>query len=278
MVESNFVEPSATQVTYSKYLKTKELLALQQPLSNPEEHDELLFVIIHQVYELWFKQLLHELKACSHYLDEQKLMRVLAGFKRIDAIQKILVHQVDILETMAPDDFARFRDNLNPASGFQSAQFRVFEYTLGLKDRNYLRFFKNEPEATEAMNAALEAPSFFEIFLKFLKGRGYSISDESLSKAKDFPREPIPEITELFKTIYLTPYENSEIYLTLEAMIDIDEQLILWRYRHVAMVKRIIGSHGGTGGSSGAGYLTSTLEKKAFPEIWEVRNVISKTY
>lgn len=277
--DDGLIKPTAQSLTYDRYLKVKELLSLQQTISQPAEHDETLFIVIHQVYELWFKQLLHEMNACCQALTKQQLMRFLHGLKRIDTIQKILIHQVDILETMTPDDFARFRAGLNPASGFQSSQFREVEYRLGLKDPAYLRFHENAPETHKHLQEVLKQPTLQDYFLQFLAKRGYAIPQELLHK-KDptAPHTLNAGLVQVYVEIYRKPYEHSEVYLALEALMDLDEQFMLWRYRHVAMVQRMIGSRPGTGGSRGAGYLQTTLEKRLFPEIWEVRNHLGTDY
>lgn len=271
------IKPDHKTLTYEKYLYVDELLKLQHTLSQPEEHEETLFIIIHQVYELWFKQILHEMTLCCRELKEGHLMRVMHALKRIQTIQKILVQQIDVLETMPPDDFNRFRGHLNPASGFQSAQFREVEFRLGLKDASYLSFHQHHPENQKRLNAALEQPSLYDYFLHMLHDRGYKIPRELLERDVKTAHVPNEALTEVFHEIYRHPYENSEIYVLLESLMDLDENFILWRYRHMAMVERIIGTVRGTGGSSGARYLGTTLRKQAFPEIWDVRNKLGSS-
>jgi tryptophan 2,3-dioxygenase len=279
MPTNGLIQPGAQTLTYAKYLQIDPLLQLQQPLADPPEHDEMLFIIIHQVYELWFKQLLHEVAACNRFLDRGVLMRVMAGLKRIDTIQKIMIHQVDVLETMPPDDFARFRERLSPASGFQSYQFRQFEFALGLKDPHYFKFYQASPDHTACLESSFRAPSLYDHFIQYLHlKRGYDIPADVLSRDVCLRYQAHEQIVDLFETIYRNPYEHSDIYIALEALMDLDEQLILWRYRHMAMVQRMIGGHGGTGGSGGAAYLQTTLSKRCFPEIWQVRQRLGTTY
>lgn len=266
------IKPDHKTLTYEKYLHIDDLLKLQHSLSQPPEHDETLFIIIHQVYELWFKQILHEMQLCCREIEKGHLMRVMHALKRIQTIQKILVQQIDVLETMPPDDFNRFRGHLNPASGFQSAQFREVEFRMGLKDTSYLNFHKHHPENQKRLQVALDQPSLYDHFLRFLNHRGYKIPKELLDRDVKLAHVENDALTDIFVEIYRHPYENSEIYVLLESLLDLDENFILWRYRHMAMVERIIGAMGGTGGSSGARYLGSTLRKQAFPEIWSVRN------
>lgn len=266
------IKPDAEMLTYSDYLKVDELLSLQQPLAHPAEHDEMLFIVIHQVYELWFKEILHELEACCRFLDQDRLMRVMAGIKRIDAIQKVMTHQIDVLETMAPDDFARFRDRLNPASGFQSYQFRVFEFRMGLKNPEYLAFYQANQSHLALLQGALQAPTLYDHYLRFLSRRRQPVPAAVLARDFAQPYEPNKAIEDIYCGIYEAPYENADIYLSLEALLDLDQNLSLWRFRHKSMVERIIGQHRGTGGSAGAAYLGKTLAKRCFPEIWTVRN------
>ncbi|MGE0171145.1 MAG: tryptophan 2,3-dioxygenase [Oligoflexales bacterium] len=270
----NIIEPDKKTLTYEKYLKTAELLDLQQMLSAPREHDELLFIVIHQVYELWFKQIIHETALAASCLEQNHLMRFLHTLKRICAIQKVLIQQIDVLETMPPDDFHRFRNHLNPASGFQSFQFRYLEFKLGMKNVGYLRFFEHDPKLKALLTQALSEPTLYDQFLRLMKKKGYNIPTEVINRDVNRSYELNPQVTAVFRQIYAKPYENSEIYLSLESMLDVDENFLLWRQRHVNMVERIIGGMIGTGGSTGADYLRSTLTKRCFPEIWDVRNLI----
>lgn len=266
------IKPEQKTLTYDRYLKIHDLLALQQELSDPKEHDETLFIIIHQVYELWFKQILHEVNRCQQTLRTGKLAPLLRSLKRIDSIQKVLVHQVDILETMAPNEFNRFRDRLNPASGFQSHQFRILEFQLGLKDKRYLRFFEHDPVTYQKLMESLNQPSLFDEFLGYLKAQNFSVPEVVIGRSLGEEAQPNAELVEVFHTIYQDHEKHYEIYMACEALLDLDEQLMLWRYRHVAMVQRMIGDMRGTGGSKGAQYLQQTLQKRAFPELWDVRN------
>ena len=274
--ENDLIKPSRDSVTYEKYLKVKSLTGLQHLLSDPPHHDETLFIIIHQVYELWFKQILHEMKLCQDFLDRDELMPVFHSLKRVDTIQKVLVHQVDVLETMAPNEFNAFRENLNPASGFQSYQFRLLEYMLGLKNPNYLKYHEGDSEVLEILQNALEKPSIYDRFLAYLKRAGLEIPQEVCDRDFSQPHKSNDRVVDCFAKIYRDPDANYPVYLVLEALLDLDEQFILWRYRHFAMVQRMIGSLKGTGGSAGAAYLATTLQKRCFPEIWDVRNLIGK--
>ncbi len=250
-------------LSYGSYLKIDELLALQQPLSRPRHHDEMLFIIIHQVYELWFKQLLHETDATMLALDRDDLPRAGKHLRRIHAIQRLLEQQVEILETMTPQEFNQFRDNLNPASGFQSVQFRELEFVCGLRRSDLLQRI----ELADAQRARLEArskdPSLYDRVKAVLRRRGFAVDSSA-------------DLVESYRRIYSHEAEYYDLYLLLENLIEFDERFLLWRGRHVRMVERMIGQRPGTGGSSGAQYLESTLGHRFFPELWDVRTYLGK--
>jgi tryptophan 2,3-dioxygenase len=251
------------RLTYSSYLKVEELLDLQRRLSRPEHHDEMLFIIIHQVYELWFKQLLHELDATMDALDRDELLRVSKYFRRIHTIQRLLESQVDILETMTPQEFNTFRDNLNPASGFQSIQFREIEFLSGVRRTETLAHIQMDDAQRARLDARLAAPSLYDRVKALLARRG-------------FASEAGAPLIESLRTIYTDADAHYDLYLLLEDLIEFDERFLLWRGRHVRMVERMIGQRTGTGGSSGAKYLQGTLEHRFFPELWEVRSHLGK--
>jgi tryptophan 2,3-dioxygenase len=269
--EDSLITPTETMVTYTSYLKVNELLALQTSLSSPPEHDEMLFIIIHQTYELWFKQILHELDLAEKDLDTDNAFGALKTLKRITVIQNILTQQVSVLETMTPNDFNLFRSRLNPASGFQSHQFRSLEFRMGLKDTAYLKFYATQPDSLREIEISLSRPSFNDHLMGFLARRGYEIPQDVLSR--DVTREWTRSdgVENVYTSIYENHAKHLEIYVLLEALCDLDQQFTLWRYRHVAMVERMIGSRMGTGGSSGVKYLASTLGKRFFPELWSLR-------
>ncbi|RYF32587.1 MAG: hypothetical protein EOO38_30840, partial [Cytophagaceae bacterium] len=238
-------------MTYGKYLKVHDLLALQQELSSPKEHDETLFIIIHQVYELWFKQILHELDNMETMLSENKLMGAIRSLQRIATIQRVLIQQIEILETMTPNEFNRFRSNLNPASGFQSYQFRVLEFRLGMKNIAHLNFFAHDPIAYGQIEAAMNKPSLYDHFLAYLSRQGFAIPQAVLHRDITLVHEADPVISRIFTDIYEHPDSDYQLYIALEGLYDLDEFLVLWRFRHVQMVRRMIGDMGGTGGSLG---------------------------
>ncbi|RZA24074.1 MAG: tryptophan 2,3-dioxygenase [Proteobacteria bacterium] len=272
----DFTKPGTQSVTYGKYLKVHELLALQEELSEPKAHDELLFITIHQTYELWFKQILHELDQTQTYLDGDKLPQMMKGLERINRIMRVLVSQVEILESMTPNEFNRFRGHLSPASGFQSFQFRVLEFRLGMKNYAHLKFFEHEPEAHAAIAKAMSEKTFYDHWFAYLKRRGLPIPDDVLLRDVTVPYEAHTEVSKIFVEFYKDTDKYFDLYVASEALFDLDELLIQWRFRHVQMVQRMIGNMGGTGGSHGARYLQSTLSKSAFPELWDLRNLLGK--
>lgn len=246
------------ELTYGSYLRIDELLALQHPRSNPPHHDELLFIIIHQVYELWFRQMLHEIEAAMRNLGTDELLKVSKGFRRIHTIQRLLEQQVDILETMTPQEFNAFREGLNPASGFQSAQFREIEFLCGAQKTGYLRFLEPTSAERVRLERRLAEPTLYDRLKELLARRGFEVATP-------------PALIATFRTIYEGEETHYGLYLLLEDFIEFDERMLLWRGRHVRMVERMIGMKSGTGGSLGARYLQTTLEKRFFPELWEVR-------
>jgi tryptophan 2,3-dioxygenase len=276
--EEGIIAPEGSMVTYSSYLKITELLSLQQLLSNPKEHDEMLFIIIHQTYELWFKQILHELDLAERDLDNDNPLGALKTLKRVSTIMGVLTQQVSILETMTPNDFNLFRARLNPASGFQSHQFRVLEFRMGLKDPAFLKFFKTNPSSHAAMEQALKKPTFQDHLVGFLARRGYKVPGALLSRDVSSPWTPSKELEDILTDIYENHAKHYEAYTLLESLCDLDQQFTLWRYRHVAMVERMIGSRIGTGGSSGVKYLSATLSKRFFPEIWSLRSRLGSVH
>lgn len=266
----------ATDLTYGTYLKIDELLSLQVPESEPAHHDELLFIIIHQAYELWFKLILHELEWSIHYLDQGQVLRAQHYMKRVNEIMRLLVQQIHILETMTPVDFLEFRDRLNPASGFQSAQFREIEFIAGLKDERYLAHFKNRPEMIDKLQKRLNQRDLKQAYYDMLRRLEFSIPVNVAEIEKGTDEAAREKVVLALMPIYQKPELNLPLYLLSEALVEFDQQMGLWREHHVRVVERIIGFRRGTGGSSGVGYLKSTTGKKTFPLLWEVRSVLVK--
>jgi len=252
-------------LTYGSYLHVDELLALQVPQSDPPHHDELLFIVIHQVYELWFKQMLHEIEAAMRHLGTGDLLKVGKNFRRIHAIQRLLEQQVDVLETMTPLEFNAFRANLNPASGFQSAQFREVEFLCGAQKTGYLKFLEPTSAERVRLERRLAEPTLPDAAYAFLASRGFAAST---------PEERLAT----YRAVYENESAYYDLYVFLEELIEFDERFLLWRNRHVLMVERMIGMKMGTGGSLGARYLQTTLSKRFFPELWDVRTLLGAEY
>ncbi len=253
-------------LTYSSYLALDEVLAAQRPRS--EEHDELLFIVIHQVYELWFKQLLHELGHLQQRLEKGDTAHSVRTLRRALTILKVVVAQIDVLETMAPQQFTSFRARLEASSGFQSAQFRELEAVLGRRDSRVFEHYP-EGEARTRISAAMNRPSLFDSFLRYLADHGYDIPNDMLKRDVTRPVVESPEVQQVLLEVYRDDGNPAQI---CERLVDLDEGLQEWRYRHVKMVERTIGGKAGTGGSAGAAYLRSTLFHAVFPDLWAVRS------
>ncbi len=257
-------EGTDKKLTYSSYLKVSPLLELQRPLSKPVAHDEMLFIVIHQVYELWFKQVLFELDDVVLCLQKSDMLKALRRIERVNEIFRILVQQVDILETMTPIEFNRFRSHLNPASGFQSLQFRELEILCGADPKEYEKFGELNPEWKDRLQDRVDKPTLRKTFFELLQSEG-------LCQTTDLAPAAILEV-------YLENRSDSPIRAVCESLIRFDEQVQLWRFRHVQMVERMIGRKPGTGGSLGVAYLQTTLKKRFFPELWEARTRMGTEY
>jgi tryptophan 2,3-dioxygenase len=251
-------------LNYGNYLGLDQILNAQHPRSEPEEHDEHLFIVIHQVYELWFKQLLHELDHLHVLLVDGLTDRAGAVLNRMLKIMKTIVAQIDVLETMTPLDFLSFRSFLDDASGFQSVQFREMEFALGYKRRSILDALEGTP-GWEQLAARLEAPSLWDAFLDLLIGAGYDVTRRDDVTQ---PVQPDPAVQDVLLDMYRS---NVRLRRVAENLVDLDEGFQEWRYRHVKMVERTIGRKPGTGGSEGTAYLRTTLNP-AFPDLWEIRS------
>jgi tryptophan 2,3-dioxygenase len=257
------------ELTYASYLKLDELLHLQEPRSSPPEHDEMVFIVSHQAYELWFKLQLHELeKICRDFRDDH-LYGAIATFKRVRTIMKVMVEQVDILETMTPMSFNSFRERLETASGFQSTQFREFEFLLGYKRTDVLRYHKPGSPAYEAMLRRLREPSIVDAFYDFLEKHGVAIPSAVRQRDPTLPTEPNDVVEEGILRLYKT---RPELEILFELMTDFDEGFQEWRYRHIKLVERTIGSKRGTGGSPGVEFLKKSLFHPVFPDLWAIRH------
>jgi tryptophan 2,3-dioxygenase len=297
-------EKKRLPLTYNVYLKVEELKRLQKPQSDPPHHDEMLFIVIHQAYELWFKQILHELDTVFELLAQDKILRSTFYLRRVVAILKLLVQQIHLLETMSPRDFLGFRHNLNPASGFQSSQFREIEFCLGLKDERMLIHFEEDSQASATLLKRYESPSLGDAFWAALAKRGFetpafkpTLSGSELdafyallkekggagkpptgidaATSEEADRLEEKRILELLR-IYKDPEAYNDLYELAETLFDIDELIFFWRTHHVTVVERMIGFKRGTGGSEGVAYLRSTAMKRCFPELWKVRTYLER--
>ena len=255
-------------VTYGSYLEVDKLLELQKPRSEGPEHDEILFIVIHQVYELWFKELLHEFDRVMQLLRSDQGAKAQHTLKRILTILKVLVAQVDILETMTPLEFLTFRNRLAAASGFQSDQFRQIEFVLGNKSRPSIDRFGADTRARAALEKRWHEPTLWDAFLHYLQREGYNVPASALSRDVTARIEPSADVQQVLIEVYRKDPKNGEL---CERLVDLDEGIQEWRYRHVKMVERTIGVKPGTGGSSGAEYLRTTLGQPAFPDLWAIR-------
>jgi tryptophan 2,3-dioxygenase len=253
-------------LTYSSYLALDEILGAQRPRS--DEHDEHLFIVIHQVYELWFKQLLHELIALQRWLTDGRTPQVLHTLRRSLTILKVVVAQIDVLETMTPRQFTSFRTRLDASSGFQSAQFRELEAVLGRRDSRVRRHYPDGSAERARIEAAMSRPALFDSFLRYLAVVGYDVPADVLARDVREPATPVPALRPVLLAVYADDGNAAQV---AERLVDLDEGVQEWRYRHVKMVERTIGDKSGTGGSSGAAYLRTTLAP-AFPDLWAIRS------
>ena len=254
--------------TYGEYLKLDQLLELQHPQSRAPEHDEMLFIVIHQVYELWFKEILHEVDYLQQLLARNEGIRAGHTLKRILTILKVMVAQLDILETMTPLEFLSFRDRLESGSGFQSAQFRELEFVLGWKEPRALERYPEESPAMQRLRRRVAEPTLWDAFLRHLAINGIAVPRGDLERDVTCKVQSSPGLHAALIEVYRHHPALAEL---CERLVDLDEGLMEWRYRHVKMVQRTIGTRGGTGGSSGAEYLTTTLNQPLFPDLWAIR-------
>jgi aminocarboxymuconate-semialdehyde decarboxylase len=272
--------PEPGQLTYSSYLKVPELLELQQPQSSPEHHDELLFILVHQTYELWFKELLHDLDAVVANLrrsgaapqSHDEVYEAARLLRRCTEITRVLVEQFTILETMLPTHFLAFRGLLEPASGFQSEQFREIEFLCGLKDEKMLRYHRPTAEAYASLKRRLEEPSLRDVFFGALEAMG-KLPPASEGESE---RERFEARARAVHSLYKDENHHRDWIDVCERLTEFDELVVSWRLRHIQLVERIIGIRMGTGGSAGSSYLKLTLDKKFFPELWEARTLLTE--
>jgi tryptophan 2,3-dioxygenase len=259
---------------YAGYLGLEELLSTQRPLSDPPHHDEMLFIVQHQTTELWFKLMLHELRAAIEFVRRDDLESSFKILARVKHIQTQLLNQWSVLATLTPTEYAQFRYVLGPASGFQSHQNRLIEMALGKRDRRVLDAFRGSPAIHAELETALSAPSLYDEFLRWLARRGMAVPREVLERDVAEPYVSNPAVTQVIVGIYERPAEAWDAYEMAEKLVDVDETYSLWRYRHLKVVMRIIGMKRGTGGTAGAGYLREMVDEVFFPELWEARTAL----
>jgi tryptophan 2,3-dioxygenase len=274
-IEGTVVTDFQDRMSYGGYLDLGTLLSAQRPLSGAdgeqEHHDELLFIVQHQTTELWLKLVLHELGAACRLLREDQLAPALKCIARVKHIQKTLTEQWSVLATLTPAEYAQFRGVLGNASGFQSAQYRAVEFTLGNKNAGMMRVFEADPVAHDMLREALETPSLYDEFLRMLARTGYGIPESVLERDVTTAWTYTPELVPVFVGIYADPQAHWAAYETCEELVDLEDNFQLWRFRHLKTVERIIGLKTGTGGSSGVPFLRRALELTFFPELYAVR-------
>jgi tryptophan 2,3-dioxygenase len=265
------------ELNYNSYLKIPELLALQQPLSNPAHHDEMFFIVIHQAAELWFKLMLQETGGMVEALRANSVSRAIKKLRRIVGVMDLMVSQINLLNTLTPVEFAGFRDKLNPASGFQSIQFRVIEFTYGIREEFFLHFFDKDPAKKAELEKVRLQPSVYDELIRALDRAGYKAPPALLARDVSQPWVESAELVQTMKTVYENPQDDYHWVLLFETMLDFDEKFAVWRAVHMLMVARTIGMKKGTGGSSGYQFLAGRAPFRFFPELWSVRSELGTT-
>jgi tryptophan 2,3-dioxygenase len=269
--EPTIQQDFTNRMDYAGYLHLERVLNAQEPLSSPNHHDEMLFIIQHQTSELWMKLVIHELRAAIDHVQRDELGPCFKILARVKHVQRMLYEQWSVLETLTPSEYVQFRGVLGNSSGFQSSQYRTVEFLFGNKDPQAVGVFKHNPEVHAELTATLNAPSLYDEFLSYLHRNNFPIPESAISRDFSQPYEANYGVTAVFKTIYTHPDENWDAYEMAEKLVDIEEQFTLWRVRHLLTVERIIGFKTGTGGSSGIPFLRKAINIRLFPELWAVR-------
>ena len=275
-VEPPIVRDFSDRLSYTGYLSLDGLLAQQRPLSEPQHHDEMLFIIQHQVAELWIKLILHELTTAIEHIRNDRLPPTLKVLSRVKLIQMQLFDQWAVLETLTPSEYMEFRGVLGIASGFQSFQYRKLEFLLGNKNAESIQVFAHDKPVYDDLHRTLESPSLYDEFLRYLARRGYNIPAECLERDWSAPHIRNEALVDIFREIYRNAKQHWEAYEMCEKLVDVEEYFQLWRFRHLKTVERIIGFRRGTGGSSGVGFLRQALELTFFPELLASRTEAPK--
>lgn len=267
--EKEIVTDFLNRMTYGDYLQLDQLLSSQKMLS--DRHDEMLFIIIHQVSELWMKLILHELKAAIECIKHGELSSAFKMLSRVSKIQSQIISSWDVLSTLTPSEYLEFRDSLGQASGFQSYQYRTIEFYLGNKSSHILEIYKKDPALLEKLKDALHSPSLYDVSIQALAKNGFSIPEKLLQRDWSQPYVPDPSVEEAWLTVYRNVDKYWDLYELAEKLVDLEDWLQQWRFRHLKTVERIIGHKRGTGGSSGVPYLKKVLDGRFFPELWDIR-------
>jgi len=262
----------ATDMTYGRYLTLDTLLTAQHPIS--DQHDEMLFIVIHQTKELWLKQALREVKLALELVRTDRLVEVHKILSRVSRIQAVMTLSWDVLSTLTPTDYLKFRDVLGGSSGFQSAQFRELEFLLGLKEAGHLKFQPEGSPEHAALEAALHAPSLWDEANAAMARAGFDMPAEALSRDWTQPYQPNERVEAAWAEVYREAEQHWPFYQLAEKLVDLDDSMAAWRHKHVLTVERVIGMKRGTGGTPGVKYLQSTLAKRAFPELWSLRTAL----
>jgi tryptophan 2,3-dioxygenase len=270
-IEAGVITDLSDRLSYGGYLRLDLLLSAQQPVSKPVHHDELLFIIQHQVAELWLKLVIHELRAALAELQRDNLGAVQKILARVKQVQRQLFEQWGVLETLTPSEYVKFRSVLGDASGFQSLQYRLIEFQLGNKNRDVIAVHKRDPAGYERLERALHAPSLYDEVLRVLSRRGYGIPEEYIDRDFSEPYAPSKAVTAAWLGVYHNAEKDWDLYEMAERLVDLDQKFQLWRFHHLKTVERVIGYKPGTGGTGGVSYLAKALELKFFPELWQVR-------
>ncbi|MFC7342880.1 tryptophan 2,3-dioxygenase [Saccharopolyspora griseoalba] len=276
LIEDEVVRDLRDELTYGDYLRLDLLLSAQQPISDPEHHDEMLFIVQHQTTELWLKLVLHELRAAHDHLAGDRLKPALKALARVKHIQRTLTEQWSVLATLTPSEYMEFRGFLGRSSGFQSVQYRAVEFVLGNKNAEMLEVFAHDEDALALLTELREQPSVYDEFLRYLARRGHPIPDSLLQRDVRLAHTFTPELVPVLRGIYENRRENWDAYETCEELVDLEENFQVWRFRHLKTVERVIGHKRGTGGSSGVDFLRRALDLTFFPELYEVRTEIGE--
>jgi tryptophan 2,3-dioxygenase len=275
-LEESIERDFSSQMSYSDYLLLDTLLSAQRPLSNPPQHDELLFIIQHQTTELWLKLLVHELRSARALLATDELAPALKRMARVKHVQHTITDQWSVLATLTPSEYALIRPFLATSSGFQSAQYREVEFLLGNKNHDMVKVFAHDPVAHQALTTLLFQPSLYDEFLAYLARQGYAVPGDCLDRDWSQPYRSHPGLVEMFAGVYAAPERHWGVYETCEELVDVEDNFQQWRFRHLQVVQRTIGHKTGTGGSSGVDFLRRALDLTFFPELYEVRTRIGE--